>query len=300
METNQNRLFHHLGRLNVGDLRVATISDATKVPFFSAQSHILELEPAHWRTQLIMDVPHFVMIESIWQGEDGLEALRDLLLCCRANKIPTAFWHREDVSQIAATFAVAALVDFVYATDLASIPVYKYLLKHSRVFYLPRDANDKADGPRALTDVVHLPSEMQEEIEKAFVPKKSLKGGDIEKTMKNPFEYIKLELFSNGNLGMYCFKSAGTDYSKMFFHRLNLAPFDRNLPLHLFFGALAEGNVRLEVRYYDGERNELPGKQMIAPMCIEVLCVPANAVDCTLAICVRGIAETLISAICLF
>jgi len=300
LEPNHNSLYHQLGHLSSNDLSVACVTDATIAPFFSAQSHLIELEPAHWRTQLLQHVPHFVMIESLWQGAVGLDEMRNLLQCCQENKIPTAFWNREESTQLATSFEIAALVDFVFASDLASIPVYKSILKHSRVFFLPRTANDKADGLRALTDVAVLSDELQQAVETPFAPNTRLTGPDIKKGIQKRFDYIKLELFPGKQLGMNCFKSSGTDESKMPFHRIKLAELDCNVQWRLFFGAWTEGNVCLEVRYEDGAGHAIGGQQRIAPMRMEVLSVPAIAEECTLAICVYGITQVLISEICLF
>ena len=131
---------------SIGNLKVASILDELSVSFFPFESKFLELEPRKWKKQMIEFAPNLLFVESAWKGKYGLwynKVCRpsieffELLDWCKENRVPTVFWNKEDPIHFTTFIEAAALFDYVFTTDLDCVPLYKRLLKHSRVGVLP-------------------------------------------------------------------------------------------------------------------------------------------------------------------
>ncbi|MBI2892664.1 MAG: glycosyltransferase [Deltaproteobacteria bacterium] len=73
--------------------------------------------------------------------------LRDLLAWCGSNGIPRVFWNKEDPANFDVFKDVAAEFDFVFTTDAASVPRYRAVLGHDRVYTLPFAAQPAIHNP---------------------------------------------------------------------------------------------------------------------------------------------------------
>ncbi|WP_090143180.1 glycosyltransferase [Limnohabitans sp. DM1] len=90
--------------------------------------------------------PQILLIESAWFGALGAwnqkiskisDELLELIKFCAAQGIPSVFWCKEDPIHFHRFLQSGCLFDFVFTTDAESIPFYKKILGHSRVYLLP-------------------------------------------------------------------------------------------------------------------------------------------------------------------
>lgn len=85
-------------------------------------------------------------VESAWFGFDnkwfniisrGSDVIIDIVNHYKLKGVPTVFWCKEDPVHFHRFLKTAAAFDYVFTSDINSIPLYKILLKHTRVFLLP-------------------------------------------------------------------------------------------------------------------------------------------------------------------
>jgi spore maturation protein CgeB len=87
-----------------------------------------------------------LFVESAWFGKEGLwhkkisekhQELINIVSFFKKQKIPTAFWCKEDPVHFNRFLDSASLFDYVFTTDINCIPKYKQALGHTRVYLLP-------------------------------------------------------------------------------------------------------------------------------------------------------------------
>ncbi len=128
-------------------LRVAGILDELSEKFFPFECHFINLDARAWEKQITQLNPHFLFVESIWNGyqktwrrkltpDVSTDFIR-LINWCQKHKVPTIFWNKEDPIHMFTFLRVAFLFDYVFTTDLDCVPLYKRLLGHNRVGVLP-------------------------------------------------------------------------------------------------------------------------------------------------------------------
>lgn len=146
-------------------VKIATIMDEFTSLCFAPEADTLQITPENYLQELNEFQPDFVFIESAWQGKDGLwklkisqqaDELLGLINYCRANKIKTLFWNKEDPVHFGTFIEVAKLVDVVFTTDIDCIQKYKKIVQHDAVYLMPFAAQPK----------VHNPIEFYERIDK--------------------------------------------------------------------------------------------------------------------------------------
>jgi len=111
----------------------------------------------------------FLFAESVWRGPGntwshyfvqnkknpvpaGMRQLTRLMKECKARKIPTVFWAKEDPVHFKHFVTVAGLFDYVATTDVNCVNNYKKALGHARVFVLPFAAQMSLHNPVGLAD----------------------------------------------------------------------------------------------------------------------------------------------------
>jgi spore maturation protein CgeB len=131
------------GALDTGELKVAAIVDEISRACFEPDCRLLTFGPEEWPELLEEAQPHFLLVESAWQGNGGswqyqvasydhpdytgLPRLKALLAWCREREIPTVFWNKEDPVHFARFSEAAALFDHVMTTDRNCIGAYTEL-----------------------------------------------------------------------------------------------------------------------------------------------------------------------------
>lgn len=142
------------------DLKVATILDDFSWLCLQYECSLLKVTPDRWREQLTAEQPSFLFVESAWSGNDGAwqhmisnssrapkQPLVDLVDWCKSKGIPTAFWNKEDPTDLEHFLNAARLFDFVFTTDANCLPRYREELGHDRVYALPFAAQPMIHNP---------------------------------------------------------------------------------------------------------------------------------------------------------
>lgn len=141
---------------NLGRLRVAAILDEFSYFSFRDVCLLEQITPDDWRSELERFQPDLLLVESAWTGKEGKwtdvvsrckPEFTELMRWVRAERIPAAFWNKEDPVHFEAFLPTAALFDFVFTTDIDSVTWYKTHLGHDRVYLLPFAANPRQQNP---------------------------------------------------------------------------------------------------------------------------------------------------------
>jgi len=141
-------------------LTIATILDEFSHHCFQYEAHLVALSKAGWKAEMEQHRPAFLFAESAWRGNQGQwrylmtkyaqkedNPLRDLLAWCKAQRVPTVFWNKEDPANFDVFKDVARDFDWVFTTDANCVPRYRELLGHDRVRALPFAAQPIIHNP---------------------------------------------------------------------------------------------------------------------------------------------------------
>ncbi len=138
------------------EIRVAGIMDPFTQHSYENECNVLQIHPVNWKQQLIDFAPHFVFIESAWQGLDGLwktkisnnsVEIKSIIAWCKSQNIPSMLWNKEDPAHYSTFLEIARQVDFIFTTDVDCIPKYKYDCETDNVYFLPFAAQTKNHNP---------------------------------------------------------------------------------------------------------------------------------------------------------
>ena len=138
------------------DVTIAAIMDDFTYDSFKHECNIVQLTPRHWQDELKSSNPDMLFIESAWRGKDALwtntvakipDELLGIVKYCQKRGIPTVFWNKEDPVHTVHFMRLASLCDFVFTTDVDSIPFYNDILRHNRIFLLPFAAQPAFNNP---------------------------------------------------------------------------------------------------------------------------------------------------------
>ena len=145
---------------SIKDYKIACVLDEFSYKSFQYEANFIQLDPDHWEETMLRENPHFLFVESAWRGKDlkwrkkigGLNinqdnTLRELTNWCRSHQIPTVFWNKEDPSNFNHFIEAAKYFDFVFTTDIHSIPRYRTILGHDQVFDLMFAAQPRLHNP---------------------------------------------------------------------------------------------------------------------------------------------------------
>jgi len=160
-EGNQRRPFVPLRNLpaDLKTLKVACILDTFSMECLKPECELLPLTPTHWQEELESFKPHFVLVESAWDGNGGAwnrkvapvsPELLQMLEWCHEQGITTAFWNKEDPVHFETFIDVAKHFDAIFTTEVSCIPLYKQRLGHSQVFLLPFACQPRVHNPLEL------------------------------------------------------------------------------------------------------------------------------------------------------
>lgn len=140
----------------LSDLRVAAVMDRFTLDSYAPECHLLEVTPEHWQSEIEEFQPDLLMIESAWQGKDGLwyrkianssKEYFAMTTYCREKNIPIVFWGKEDPGYVDTFMSAATMADVVFTTDVDCIPKYQRTLGHNRVYHLHFAAQPRIHNP---------------------------------------------------------------------------------------------------------------------------------------------------------
>ncbi|CTQ54756.1 Spore protein YkvP [Roseibium album] len=141
-------------------VRVAAIMDEFTQTCFAPEWHLDLLTKAGWQNEIEKNRPHFLFVESAWQGNGGewrykltkfvadpSNELFNLIRHCRENKIPTVYWGKEDPPNFEVFVGAAKEFDYIFTTDEGCVDRYREACGHDKVFVLPFAAQPVLHNP---------------------------------------------------------------------------------------------------------------------------------------------------------
>ncbi|WP_326962035.1 MULTISPECIES: glycosyltransferase family protein [unclassified Arthrobacter] len=141
------------------DVHAAVILDDFSALAFGYEWSTSDVHPHTWRKDLSAAGVDLLFVESAWAGNGGLwrgklagplgpsDELRELVLWCRDQGIPTVFWNKEDPPHYDDFLPAARLFDQVFTSDSGRISQYTEDLGHDRVAVLPFAAQPVLHNP---------------------------------------------------------------------------------------------------------------------------------------------------------
>lgn len=144
----------------IKDFKIACILDDFSYECFKYEADFIQLEPETWKISIDQEKPDLLFIESAWEGKKQKwrnkffsysqelgGPIYKLVSYCREKGIATVFWNKEDPVHFPKFVAAAKLFDYVFTTDIKSIPRYKTKLGHDRIYVLPFAAQPRLHNP---------------------------------------------------------------------------------------------------------------------------------------------------------
>lgn len=140
-------------------LTVGTILDDFSAQAWGYEFKTVALTPQGWLEQLDESALDFLFVESAWAGSGGTwtsqltgpsapsSSLISLITECKARKIPTVFWNKEDPPHFEDFLDTARLFDHVFTSDSRMVVRYQEELGHNRVDVLPFAAQPAIHNP---------------------------------------------------------------------------------------------------------------------------------------------------------
>lgn len=140
-------------------LRVAVILDPFSSLAFKFEWDQDPVPRQGWQEHLKARTPDMLFVESAWAGNERQwrlamtqpegpgQDLVDLVRWCRAHRIPTVFWNKEDPPNYEIFVSTAALFDHVFTVDADRISAYRHDLGHERIALLPFAAQPRIHSP---------------------------------------------------------------------------------------------------------------------------------------------------------
>ena len=117
---------------------VGIIADEFTLEGMRGETTLVELRPDSWRQQIAAQPLDALLVESAWEGVDGLwkqkvgyydderfSTLRDILEYCNTEDVPTIFWNKEDPVHFNRFSRTSSYFDHVFTTDSDCIRRYK-------------------------------------------------------------------------------------------------------------------------------------------------------------------------------
>ncbi|MGX1501291.1 spore maturation protein CgeB [Labrenzia sp. MBR-25] len=190
-------LKHPLGRR----VRVAAIMDEFTQSCFAPEWHLDLLTKSGWRNEIEKNRPHFLFVESAWQGNGGewrykltkfvadpSNELFNLIRHCRENRIPTVYWGKEDPPNFDVFIGAAKEFDYIFTTDEGCVDRYREACGHDNVFVLPF----------AAQPVLHNPARRKDDPEKQV----AFAGGWYSEKHPNRHKYLPMLLDATLEAGL--------------------------------------------------------------------------------------------------
>ncbi|MEC2399985.1 glycosyltransferase [Bacillus subtilis] len=143
------------------ELRIAAILDEFSYECFKHDAEILRLSNTDWDNEILEFNPHFVFVESCWQGNQGhwqyevanlhknkhRTALKKLTEYCKSKNIKTVFWDKEGYENFEFFKTAASYFDYVMTADENTVKKFKETSSINNVGILPFAAQPRIHNP---------------------------------------------------------------------------------------------------------------------------------------------------------
>lgn len=150
-------------KINIGELKMAVIMDEFTTACYEDECTLIKLTPSSWKEQLIEENPDLLFVESAWKGNGGVwfkkigdygeennREINEIVKWCKLNNIPTIFWNKEDPVHFDRFINTAKNFDYIFTTDINSVPNYKAITGEDNAYALPFAAQPKKHNPIKL------------------------------------------------------------------------------------------------------------------------------------------------------
>ena len=140
----------------ISQWKIAAIVDDFTEYCLMSECKLLNLSIYSWNSQLEFFKPDFLLVESAWRGYQNewikkvstySGELAAVIQWCKDHNIPTIFWNKEDPVHFDTFFRTAMHFDWIFTTDMDSIPLYKMLLRENRIGLFPFATSPKVFHP---------------------------------------------------------------------------------------------------------------------------------------------------------
>lgn len=142
-------------------LKVASILDKIGDEWFKHECELIPLPIDNWKSKIESENPDLLLVQSAWQGNNGIWRyritnlhlkteefeLKNVVQWCKEQGIPTVFWNIEDPYHFEAFIEAARQFDYIFTTDIDSIPRYINIVGHNNVFCLPFGVQPRLHNP---------------------------------------------------------------------------------------------------------------------------------------------------------
>jgi len=136
--------------------KIACILDEFSYTCLKYEANFIQLDADKWKNTLISVKPDLLFVESAWNqtfnnlfrtSDNMAKQAENLVKWCKKHNIPTVFWNKEDPFHFEHFIEIARQFDYIFTTDWHSIPRYKAVTKHGRVYLLPFAAQIAIHNP---------------------------------------------------------------------------------------------------------------------------------------------------------
>lgn len=137
-------------------MKIASVLDNISFNCFKYEGDFCQLDASTWEETLENEKPDMLFIESAW-NEDFKKIFRknsargtpsgDPVCWCKQHNMPTVFWNKEDPYHFDHFIEIAKDFDYIFTTDLDSVPRYQSITGHDRVYPLPFAAQARIHNP---------------------------------------------------------------------------------------------------------------------------------------------------------
>ena len=142
--------------MKMNEVKIACILDEFTFEGLKYECELIQLDIHLWESQIESIIPDLLLVESACEGKDRqwlgkiincAMQVEKLLLMCKRKNIPTVFWSKEDPVNFPYFIKTAKLFDYIFTTDLESIPRYKKACKHDNIYVLRHAAQGRIHNP---------------------------------------------------------------------------------------------------------------------------------------------------------
>jgi spore maturation protein CgeB len=153
--------FKYKRKVKDNNLTVAAILDEFSYECFKYDCNLIKLSKEDWKKELDESNPDFLLVESCWQGNDGVWAyevanlhknthrtlLKELTSYCNEKNIKTVFWDKEGFENFDFFKEASTYFDYIFTADENNIPNFKQFAKNENVFALAFAAQPQIHNP---------------------------------------------------------------------------------------------------------------------------------------------------------
>lgn len=140
---------------NIQAVKVASVLDDFSFNCFKYECSLIPLSSSGWMKTMADEEPDLLLVEPAWNsifqelfrqyGTTGQTP--EIIEWCRAHKIPTVFWNKDDSVHYHTFIHIAKYFDYIFTTDSNCVEDYIQAAGPGKVYVLPFAAQPKLHNP---------------------------------------------------------------------------------------------------------------------------------------------------------